>query len=142
MSLVVRTTLTPLGANSGKFTIQLHGVLDSWIPSLQNQGDIWQRVGQSGSGGQIVGTRGRAVPITGWRGESDSATAQTFAGNFEALELEVVQVLDAWGRAIARVRLTECKAIPRRTRGPVITGATQVLYRIDCSWQAERLPNG
>lgn len=142
MPVLARTTITPLGTHSGKFTIVLHGVNDSWIPSLQNQGDEWQRLGQAGSGAQIVGTRGRKIKASGWHGEATLAAALTFVSNFESLEEEVCQVVDAWGRTLGRVRLSEVSAVPRNTKGPILSGTTQILYRVEVAYTAERMPDG
>lgn len=142
MPAIARTTITPLGAHAGKFTIVLHGVNDSWIASLQNQGDEWQRLGQAGSGAQIIGTRGQKTKSTGWHGESTLAAALTFIGNFESLEEEVCQVADAWGRTLARVRLSGVSAVPRNTKGPILSGTTQITYRCEVAFSAERLPDG
>lgn len=136
MPLPVRTTITPTGT-SGKKTAELHGVSDSWIPSLQSQVDVFQRLGQSGTGSQIVGIRAPTVEAKGWRGESDQAAALSFSVAFEALTGEICAITDDWGRTISAVRLTNCRAFPRRTSGPVISGATFVKFRVEVSWTAE-----
>lgn len=141
MPVIIRTLITPLGTHAGKFTIPLHGVNDSWIPSLQNQGDEWQRLGQNGSGMQIIGTRGRRIQASGWNACATLKTATDFVGLFESLEAEVCQVTDAWNRALPRVRLTAISCMPKATRGPIISGTTATLYRVECQWTAELLPN-
>lgn len=141
MALIVRTTIVPLGIHGGKFTIALHGVTGSWIPSLQNQGDEWQRIGQAGSGVQVVGTRGRKVNVTGWFGAPDFTTAGTFIANFESLETEVCQVSDAWNRTVGRVRISAIQCAPRSTVGPLVSPGSPVKYRVECEWTAERLPD-
>lgn len=140
MAVFIRTTITPLGAHVGRFRIILHGVNDGWLPAMQAQGDEWQRIGQSGSGTQIVGYRGRKVSPSGWYGSPNVADATGFATAFESLENEVCTVADDYGRVIQRVRLTEIKVNPRPTRGPTLSGGV-VLFRCECSWTAEVLPN-
>lgn len=141
MAIFTRTTIIPLGAHSGQFRIPLHGVSDSWIPSLQAQVDEFQRIGQTGSGAQIVGYRGRKVSPTGWYGSPSASDATAFTTAFESLEGEVCQVIDDYGRTLSRVRITEIKVNPRPTRGPTISGSQVVIFRCECSWTAEALPN-
>lgn len=140
MTVQIRTIITPLGAHSGQFRILLHGVADGWLAALQPQGDEWQRLGQSGSGTQIVGYRGRKATPTGWYGSPNLADATGFANAFESLETEVCMVNDDYGRTIPRVRFTDIRVNPRPTRGPTLSGGV-VLFRCECSWSAEVLPN-
>lgn len=142
MAVQIRTTITPLGAHAGQFRIVLHGCTGGWLPALQAQGDEFQRVGQSGSGTQTVGYRARKVSPSGWYGSPSLFDATGFTSAFESLENEVCQVLDDYGRSIPRVRLTEIHVNPRPTRGPTLGGGGVVLFRCECSWTAEVLPNG
>lgn len=140
MSVLVRATVTPLGLSSGDVPpFQFNG-WNGRISNMQNQGDPFQRLGQAGAGIQITGTRGRTCQISGWMGFTDQTTALVQATAWEAIECLTVKIDDGFGRSLPRVRLTNCQVKVTRAKGPT-NGTAQILYRVDCTADAEKMPD-
>lgn len=142
MALNARAIITPYADSQGTVTgaITVNG-WQGWIPTLQNQGDESQRLGETGSLAQITAKRGTKKTCTMWVGLTDKAAALAFAERWETLNLRVCRVVDGFDRNLPRVRLSNCNANVVRTRGPIYSGTTPVSYRVELSADFERMPN-
>lgn len=141
MAVQTRCTITPYAETAGgSFAVTLHG-WNGWIPVMQNLMDEYTRLGQTGSGAQVLGRRGRKKGCTGWQGFTTEAAAKAFAEQWEGLEGRIVRVVDSYSRNMPRVRLTNVSAEVRAGKGPVTSGATQVSHRVECTVDCERLPD-
>ena len=110
------------------------------ISTIQNVGDEFQRLGQSGTGQQILGSRGKPSPISGWAGFSSAAAALIFLETWESLEAQICAIVDGFSRNNKRVRLTGCSGMIKATRGPLLNG-TPITHRVVVSAYVERLPD-
>jgi hypothetical protein len=129
----------PDGSNGDVSSFVLYG-FNGNIATIQNVGDEFQRLGQSGTGQQILGSRGKPSPISGWTGFSDVKLAVAFLERWESLETRICAIVDSFSRNNKRVRLTGCSGMIKNTRGPLISGVP-ITHRVVVSAYAERLPD-
>jgi len=117
--------------------------LQGWsgrLANLQSLVDDYARIGQTGSGAQIVGLRGRRCAISAWGGASSKAEAIGRADSLEAMQGLVVRVGDDLGRIFSRVRIYQIAASIKAGYGPRLPGGSQMIYRIDVQASMEVLP--
>ena len=139
MTIYNRATVTFYNGTGTLAPFVFHG-WTGWISAVQNTGDTYQRLGQSGAGMQIVNQRGRPSSVCGWIGYANLTDAVKAATAWEGGECLTARVSDGFSRDLPRVRFTNCRARLTNARGPTDSGG-QILYRVDCSADAEMLPS-
>lgn len=136
------TALTvPSPGNGTASYYRFQFVHNGWIPSVQDVGDTVHRLGGAGTVLQSIGTIAGKVTFPMESLFATKADLLNFCGSIEALSDAVVQVSDAWGRSLPRVRITEPSARPTRKTGGTISGGLPVLYMAACQLSFERMPD-
>lgn len=116
--------------SNGSINLRFHG-WTGWAPGLQDQGEDYQRLGGTGSGAQITGTRGKKKECRAWAAFSTQSEMLSFVDNVEATEWQTMTLSSPWGRT-AQVRVTKAEAEPKKCRGIVN-------FRVECIFEVERL---
>ncbi len=119
--------------------IAFHG-WRGWIGSIQNVVDIFGRIGEAGSGHEVVQTRSTPVSVSAWIACSSAGNAITAAGSVETLSGTVVALTDPWSRSISRVRVTGASCSIVAGKGTEISAAVPSTHIVKCEFTIERLP--
>ncbi len=122
----------------------LNGILfhgwRGWVGSVHNVIDIFSRIGEAGTGSQVVGTRSSPVQISAWAACSNDSDAVNKANDVEQLEGTVAELLDPWGRDLASVRVTDVKCSIHFGRGSEISSGVPMTHIVKCEFTLELLP--
>ncbi len=89
-----------------------------WLPQLQDQLDIYNRVGQTGRGMQIVAKNSDPTEVIVTAVYDSMSNAKAAAAMTETWQGRTVVIIDGYGRAFPRVRLNKVKAEMKAWRGP------------------------
>jgi hypothetical protein len=87
------------------------------INVIRNQGETFSRLGQTGSGSQILASRAQQSRISCWRLFDTVSNAQDFGDDVEDLCYTVVSSADPTNGSIDRLRITEADVIVKPGRG-------------------------
>ncbi len=120
-------------------SVTFHG-WSGWAPKIKDNGESYSRLGQVGTGSQIINSTGPEFTATAWKAFTTKSDALSFADSITDLQWEVVKLSDAYGRSFPRVRVSSAEAMPKASKGPAVTGTTPAIYRVDCSFKLEVLP--
>lgn len=94
----------------------LHG-WDGWLHGLKSEVETFARLGETGSGAQILRTRAPESSITATRVCSSLREARDAAETAEDWQGQVLMVTDPWGRAFLRVRFHEVTPVVKACSG-------------------------
>ncbi len=111
-----------------------------WVGSLNNVIDIFARIGEAGSGSQIVQTRAAPVQISAWIAAANDSDAVNHASDVEALSGTIAELEDPWGRDLAHVRVTEVRCSIHFGHGTEISGGIPMTHIVRCEFTVELLP--
>ncbi len=129
-----------LSLTSSIGALQFHG----WVGRLtttQNQGEDFARLGQKGSGSQVLNVRAKSSTIQTWRLFDTMASAVDFVALVEALQWTVVATNDPVNGPRARVRVIASAAVATAGRGtPSGAGSTPSAALVRCEFTLETLP--
>jgi hypothetical protein len=119
-------------------TLEFHG----WhgrVRKIQREAEEFARLGQIGSGAQLVGQRAAKSVISVWRGESNKSSASTFADQAEQMQFQdAVAVTDPYGNTFRGCRVSSVVVAPIRTgKGSPISGNTQMTHLINIEFTLE-----
>lgn len=120
-------------------TTFLHG----WhgrLSNLQNIVDDYARIGQIGSGAQIVGRRSAKCQVTPWAGAASRVEAIALADAFDSYQGTTVRVGDDLGRVFQRVRVESISTMIKAGYGGSLPTGVQMLYKIEVTAVLEVLP--
>jgi hypothetical protein len=87
-----------------------------WVPSMQEIADRYRRIGQSGSGVQVLGEEDKPKEYKSWRLFTSATEAADFIGDIEDLPVDTYDMTDQWGYTF-QVRISESKATLRAGKG-------------------------
>ncbi len=122
-------------------SLEFHG-WTGWVPSVDNTGEAFARIGQPGSGSQITGSRGAQTACSAWIGCANKQAALDAAAAVEALAWTTVKMVSQWGtsdnRARVRVSAASCKIA--QGKGTLMTAGAPMLYLVECQITVEELP--
>lgn len=120
-------------------TFPLHG-WSGWLHGLKDEPETFARLGETGSGAQILRTRGPESPVQAMRICASLADALTAAEQAEAWQAQVLRVVDPFGRSFLRVRFNEVSVSVRGCRGNG-PDATSAAARVMLDLRLEVLPD-
>lgn len=104
-----------------------------WFGSVQNIGSEFRRIGQAGTGAEVVGTKAESGTGHGWIPCTTQQAAIAAAKAVEALRWTTQAVTDHVGRTLPRVLIKGgTRATPTQKRGPMVGSATA-----QSTWQVE-----
>ncbi len=119
--------------------ITFHG-WRGWVGSIKNVVDIFTRIGEEGSGHQVVATRATPVNISAWIACTNDGDAVNACSDVEALDGTLTGLLDPWGRNLASVRVTGVSCNIKFGRGNDVSDGNPMTHVVFCDFTIELLP--
>lgn len=121
--------------------LDFHGWVGRLYP-IMPEAENFQRLGQFGTGSQIVGYKAPDSVINTWRGFTSKEEAQAFIIQAENLQnAGGVAVVDPYGDRYSNCRVKRVMADQiRRGRGTTVNGSAQMTHLVRIEFTLEVLP--
>lgn len=136
MALTNRLVLT---RTSGGGTVGLHGATGV-IHLSQALGARFRRPVAQRAGYQRLGADVQESPLDYWHALADGAAAKTMVDLLDNIAYEVFTVAYTYHTNLRCVGIRHELRVSRACRGPIITGTTQALWRIEGTIVLEHAP--
>jgi len=106
----------------------------------QRKVDVYYRIGQTGSGAQSTGKRGKVAVINVWTCKATKLDAEAFADALDQLSGTIQRVTDGFDQTFERVRITDVSSTKKCGKGPDIAGGVASTYLVRTTFEMEVLP--